>query len=89
MAGLEWESEGDPGRGELRLVTVGEITRALHFPEASSLYIHYALYLPTGENVVSAGTLMDTACCQSRIRLLDTECCHQGTANNVRCVEDG
>ncbi|MPC27743.1 Meckel syndrome type 1 [Portunus trituberculatus] len=49
MARLDWEPEGQPGQGELRLVTVGEITRALYFPEASSLYIHYALYLPPGE----------------------------------------
>ncbi|XP_050728569.1 tectonic-like complex member MKS1 [Eriocheir sinensis] len=48
MAGLEWGTEQEPERGELRLVTVGEITRAMHFPEASSLYVHYALYLPPG-----------------------------------------
>lgn len=51
MARLDWELEGQPGRGEMRLVTVGEITRALYFPEASSLYIHYALYLPPGKNI--------------------------------------
>lgn len=60
MAGLEWGTELEPERGELRLVTVGEITRAIHFPEASSLYVHYALYLPTGKNILSAWTLMDT-----------------------------
>lgn len=49
MARVEWGSELQPEQGELRLVTVGEITRALHFPEASSLYVHYALYLPPGK----------------------------------------
>uniref|UniRef100_A0A0P4WBZ7 Meckel syndrome type 1 protein n=1 Tax=Scylla olivacea TaxID=85551 RepID=A0A0P4WBZ7_SCYOL len=51
MARLDWDTEGQPGQGELRLMTVGEITRALYFPEASSLYIHYALYLPPGWRV--------------------------------------
>lgn len=60
MAKLEWGSELKPEPGELRLVTVGEITRAMHFPEASSLYVHYSLYLPPGKNLLSAGTFMDT-----------------------------
>ncbi|KAK3868937.1 hypothetical protein Pcinc_025715 [Petrolisthes cinctipes] len=48
VAGLEWEDGGERKEGEVRLVVTGEITRALHFDDASSLYVHYALYLPPG-----------------------------------------
>lgn len=48
MTGLEWEDGGQRREGEVRLVVTGEITRALHFDEASSLYVHYVLYLPPG-----------------------------------------
>lgn len=60
MARLEWGPDFQLEQGELRLVTVGEITRAMHFPEASSLYVHYALYLPPGKDILRTWTLMGT-----------------------------
>ncbi|XP_042224916.1 Meckel syndrome type 1 protein homolog isoform X2 [Homarus americanus] len=47
IVGLDWDGQ-KRGEGELRLLVVGEITRALHFSEASSLYVHYVLHLPPG-----------------------------------------
>nr|XP_053631785.1 tectonic-like complex member MKS1 [Cherax quadricarinatus] len=47
MVGMEWDTQQVEG-GELRLLIVGEIMRALHFSQATSLYVHYVLHLPPG-----------------------------------------
>ncbi|XP_045607821.2 tectonic-like complex member MKS1 isoform X1 [Procambarus clarkii] len=47
MVGLEWDTQ-QLEVGELHLLVVGEIMRALHFSEAFSLYIHFVLHLPPG-----------------------------------------
>ncbi|XP_069171903.1 tectonic-like complex member MKS1 isoform X2 [Procambarus clarkii] len=48
MVGLEWDTQ-QLEVGELHLLVVGEIMRALHFSEAFSLYIHFVLHLPPGQ----------------------------------------
>lgn len=46
IVGLDWNEQLH--KGELRMLMTGEITRALHFTEATSLYVHYVLHLPQG-----------------------------------------
>ncbi|XP_047500019.1 Meckel syndrome type 1 protein-like [Penaeus chinensis] len=47
IVGLDWNTQ-QLGEGEIRLVVTGEICRAQHFSDVSSLYLHYVLHLPPG-----------------------------------------